>query len=120
MKLTGWVLALGVLTLSLGGCSETICTAEITYEQNFSDITLEVGERAKATFKVMGCGGSIDLTRSVAWTSNNPNVATVERKTGEITGRSIGKTRVKVVAKYGSDNFVDEDQSYVDVRVVTP
>lgn len=59
-----------------------------------SELTLEVGEKKQLKARLE----PFNATDKPVWTSENPNVASIDGETGIVTAKSIGTARIKVQA----------------------
>ena len=105
---------MSALLFVLGGCYPTFCTFELEERLDPKAVTLAVGESVTPTVELYTCGGSKTVTDTFVWTSENPQVASVERTVGKITALSEGQTDVEVLAKK------TEITQTVTVTVVAP
>lgn len=96
MKILKSVLSLCMLLPVLSGCA---CTLELSSNLRPREATIKVGESTTPTFEIMSCGGREMVLDTIVWTSANPQIASVDRTTGTITGRSVGQVEIHVVAQ---------------------
>lgn len=101
MKTITMSLSILALVPLLGSCFlvPRECTLELEGRLEPRAVTLEVGESITPTVGLYSCGGREQLSDTFIWTSENPEVASVERSTGTITARSVGQVDVEVLAQ---------------------
>ena len=98
------------LCIGASGCEvlAPACTDDLSQRVEPTAATITVGEQLKATTQFYGCRGSRRLSDEITWSSANPDVASVDRSTGVITGRAMGSTRITPNGeKYGSTLSID-------------
>lgn len=86
------LLVLLTLAPALGGCA---CTLETRFDIEPDNIVLAVGESVTPTITVTSCGGRVVEAEKFTWTSYDPQIATVNKTTGEIVGVHAGVTEVE-------------------------
>lgn len=103
-------------TVTIGGehkdlsCTVTVQEAELTGQQkvdsytiNKTSLTLTAGKTETLTVSSPG-----NYSVSVDWTSDDTNIATVNRDTGEVKAVAAGKTKIKArVSKDGKEKILE-------------
>ncbi len=87
--------------------TQTACTQELGISIEPQTITLRSQEAVTPKVELLSCGGTQRLRDRYSWTSVNPAVATVDSKTGMVTGLSVGGTSIQVKSKtYGMSGAI--------------
>ncbi len=94
MKRLVWLLSILLLVPSVSGC-----TCEARFHLEPSTLTLRVGGTAPPPrASVSGCNSPKRTIAIETWTSENPEIASVDSDTGVITGVAPGETTIDVIA----------------------
>lgn len=125
MKITSVALGLGMVLLlsSCGGNSlatvdpEPTCPADLTFTLTPESVSLLPGETVQPSFKVFGCGGTIELDVTPRWESADTDVATVNASSGLITAQLTGGNTEVTVSE---DEYNTAAVVAVSVAVVDP
>jgi len=111
MKRLVWLLSVLLLVPSVSGCG---CTAELRVYRDPSTVTLAVAETApppRISTSGSGCFGPRQTVEILDWTSENPEIASVDPDTGVITGVAPGEAIIV--------GFAEENQREAYVVPVT-
>jgi hypothetical protein len=76
-----------------------VCTAELTVMAKPNPINIAVGDTVTITATTSTCGGQIVRSETAAWTSNAPQIATVDAATGLVRGVAPGTTYLTGVGR---------------------
>jgi outer membrane biogenesis lipoprotein LolB len=79
-----------------------VCTDELRVHFTPADTTILAGQSFSASVQLATCGGTVKLSDTFTWQSNDPAVATVDSATGRVVGRGPGEARIVARgAEYG-------------------
>ena len=116
-----WLLSILFLAPSMSGCG---CTLELRVSIEPNSLTLTVGETAlPPKISTYGCNSPRTVVEVTRWESENPDVASVDAKTGVVTGVTSGET---TISAFGTETDVDTGKGYetyiaaVPVTVTSP
>lgn len=110
-----WLLSILFLTPSVSGCG---CTLELRQYLEPSMLMLTVGETATPPkISIYGCNLPRTVVEITRWESENPDVASVDAKTGVVTGVAPGET---VINAFGTDTDVDTGKDYETYEATLP
>lgn len=87
-------LAVSALLGGCGGLGPEVCTDELGWRVHPAEANLMIGESITAEAEAFTCGGKESLEVDVRWSSENPAVASVNEKTGRITAKGAGTTKI--------------------------
>ena len=92
------------------------CTTELSPIVTPTNINLLPEETAQPSFKVLSCGGKLELGVTPRWVSADPSVATVDASSGLITAQLVGgNTKITVSEEeYGTKATVTVNVAVVD------
>ena len=110
-----WLLCILFLAPSVSGCG---CNLILYQDIAPSMLTLSVGETApppKISF--YGCNAPRTVAKVARWESENPDVASVDAKTGVVTGITPGETTINA---FGTETDVDTGREYETYIAAVP
>lgn len=114
MKRFVWLSSVLLLVLSVSGCG---CPAILNIRVHPSTVILPVGETAPPPqVSTQGCFKPWRSVEFVEWTSEDPEIASVDADTGVITGVAPGKT---TIIAFAEENFRDTFPTHVTVVAST-
>ncbi len=91
------VLAMIACTVA-GACvadsSLAVCTDELRVRFTPADTTIVLSQAFTASVRLSTCGGARSLSDTFTWASEDTSVATVDSRTGRVTGRGLGETHI--------------------------
>lgn len=97
------VLAISLLSGGCGALGLEPCNADLSWKVTPTEANLTVGESITANAEAFGCSGTEPLEEDMRWSSEDPAVASVNEKTGQITAEAAGSTIIvgEDVGRYG-------------------
>ena len=87
------VIAFACDTLSLS----MACPDDIRARFTPADTNMVVGDVFTASVQVTLCGGTQSVTDTFAWHSQDPTVASVDPRNGQVIGQGPGETRIGAI-----------------------
>ncbi len=110
-----WLLGILFLAPSVSGCG---CNLILYQDVVPSMLTLSVGESAPPPkISVYGCNLPRTTVEVARWESENPGVASVDAKTGVVTGVTPGET---IINAFGTETDVDTGKVYETYEAALP
>lgn len=76
-----------------------VCTSELRVHFKPADTTILSGEAFTASVQLATYGGARRLSDVFAWQSENPSVAAVDSRTGQVLGQDPGETRIEATGE---------------------
>lgn len=102
-----WLLSILFLAPGISGCG---CNLILYQDIVPSTLTLSVGETVPPPkISVHGCNTPRTIVKVARWESENPDVASVDAKTGVVTGVTSGETTINA---FGTETDVDTGKAY--------